>query len=171
MTNRKSRYTFVSQFKQKQITITTLKTMKKLTEEQKIQAQIEAKKNQKEVKEITISIEWKKSRMYGNNPNCEAKILFADGSTERSKVYKASGCGYDKESTVIADVFNDYLGYALFKLDADAQLPYGMRVNTTIPYYEGGVGTSCYYRIAEAIGGKFDCIASGKTYDAYKFNF
>ena len=145
--------------------------MKKLTEEQKIQAQIEAKKNQKKVKEINLSIEWKKSRMYGNNPNCEAKIIFEDGTTERSKTYKASGCGYDKESTVIANVFNDYLAYKLYELDKDANLPYGIQRNTTIPYYEGGIGVSCYYRIAEAINGKFDCLASGKNYDAYKFTF
>ena len=145
--------------------------MKKLTEEQKIQAQIEAKKNQPKVAEIVISIEWKKSRMYGDNPHCEAKVYFEDGSSTRSKTYKASGCGYDKESTVISDVFNDYLAYKLFELDNVTSLPYGIQTKTIKPYYEGGIGTSCYYDIAKTIGGKFEKVASGKTYDAYKFTF
>lgn len=36
-------------------------------------------------------------------------------------------------------------------------------------YFEGGVGTSCYYSIAEFIGGKFENISSGKTFDVYQY--
>lgn len=142
-------------------------------------ARIEAEKNQKEVKEITINIEWKKSRTWGSCPSCEAVVRFKDGSIEHSPVYRASGCGYDKESTVIADVFNAYLKYKLYRpaqqiKDRYADIresgfPYGVRISDNWKHYEGGVGTSCYYAISEAIGGKFERISSGKTFDVYKY--
>lgn len=37
------------------------------------------------------------------------------------------------------------------------------------PSYNGGVGTSCYYKIAEFIGGKFENIANGKTFGVFKY--
>lgn len=139
---------------------------------------IEAEKNQKEVAEITINIEWKKSKMWGSNPNCEAAIKFKDGSYETSPTYKASGCGYDKESTVIADVFNQYLKYKLYKklipidgyLNGEkTEIPYGIYQRADWKYYNGGIGTDCYYKISAAIGGKFERISSGKTFDVYKY--
>src|SRR6185369_3283149 len=83
--------------------------LKKLAAEN---ARIEAEKNQKPVSEIHLSIEWKKSRTWGRNPMLTAKIKFQDGSWERANA-TCSGCGYDKESTVIADIFNRYLKYTL----------------------------------------------------------
>lgn len=138
-------------------------------------AVVEAEKNQKPVKEITITIEWRKSRTWGSNPHAEAAVSFQDGSFERRNSYTASGCGYDKESTVIAQIFNDFLKYKLHT-KIEGEPPYGMYYGTTalshIPdyvSYNGGVGTSCYYRIGEFIGGKFENIASGKTFDVYKY--
>ncbi len=136
-------------------------------------ARIEREKNQKTVREIKISIEWRKSRMYGNNPFLDAQIWFKDGSYE-SMTSTCSGCGYDKESTVIADVFNAFLKYKLYpplnKTDRDREdgPPYGIYINQN-RHYSGGIGTTCYYAIADAIGGKFENTASGKTYDAYKY--
>lgn len=132
-------------------------------------ARIDAEKNQKEVDSITINIEWKKSRMWGHNPKCEASVRFKDGSFEHSPVYTCSGCGYDKESTVIADVFNEYLKYKLHKIGEVKEHPYGMYLRPDWKTFNGGVGTSCYYRIAEFIGGKFENVGSGKTFDVYKY--
>jgi phenylpyruvate tautomerase PptA (4-oxalocrotonate tautomerase family) len=137
-------------------------------------ARIAAEKAQKPVKKITISIEWKKSATWGANPHCTASVHFKDGSYEDSPVYKASGCGYDKESTVIADVFNAYLKYKLWeKPEVDEKAPYGLylrgRGDNRYVSYNGGVGTNCYYNIAEYIGGKFTRVATGKTYDAYTY--
>lgn len=132
-------------------------------------AKIEAEKNQKPVKSITIKIEWKKSRTWGNNPNCTADVTFKDGSFERSGVYTCSGCGYDKESTVIADVFNNYLKYKLYG-NLPKDMPYGMTVKQDYKYFDGGVGTSCYYRISQYIGGSFKNIASGMTFDVYEYS-
>ena len=68
---------------------------------------IEAGKAQKPVKSMTISIEWKKSRMWGANPSATAKIQHQDGTYSSIGPFTCSGCGYDKESTVIAEVFNE----------------------------------------------------------------
>src|SRR5687768_756260 len=78
-------------------------------------ARITSEKNQKEVESITISIEWKRSRMWGHNPQCNAEIRHKDGSFSTAYA-TCSGCGYDKESTVIADIFNGFLKYKLWQL-------------------------------------------------------
>jgi hypothetical protein len=138
-------------------------------------ARIEAEKNQKPVKEISFSIEWKKSRMWGMNPHLNATCWHQDGTT--SEIYAtASGCGYDKESQVIADVFNQLLKYKLYKIEQGIkdgfyteELPYGIYLRENYKGFSGGIGTGCYFKISEAIGGKFEKVASGKTYDAYKY--
>ena len=48
----------------------------------------------------------------------------------------------------------------------------GIKVyNTFYPHFNGGVGMSCYYRIAEFLGGKLEQIANAKMYDKYVFTF
>ena len=132
-----------------------------------------AKKIFKPVKEMDITIEWVKNRTWGANPHAEAFVVYQDGSCERSKTFKCSGCGYDKESTVISYAFNEYLMYKLKDMPAniqDKEIPYGIcNLYLDNPYYSGGIGTSCYYAIAEFIGGKFIHIASGKTFDVFKY--
>jgi len=146
-----------------------LKARREAKRQAKELARIEAEKNQKAVESVTIKIEWKKSQMWGSNPNCEAEVHYKDGTFERSPIFKCSGCGYDKESTVISDVFNHYLKYKLYQFsDEDKNKPYGIYLND-YKHYSGGIGTSCYYQIAEFIGGKFEHIASGNTFDVYKY--
>ena len=131
-------------------------------------AKIEAEKNQLHVKQIEFSIEWKKSRTWGNNPHLEAWISFVDGTSEKYNC-TASGCGYCKESTVIAEVFNAFLKYKLYQIPENKAeaLAYGIRIGE-YKGYSGGIGVESYYRIAENINGEFKKLASGKTYDAYK---
>lgn len=129
-------------------------------------AKIEAEKNQKPVKEITFSIEW--SRQF--NPTLTAKALHIDGSTS-VVTSRCGGWGYDKESTVIADAFNALLKYKLHEMInlPSEFLPYGIYLNRNgYTGYSGGIGVSCYYAISELIGGKFEKLASGKHFDAYK---
>jgi hypothetical protein len=127
-------------------------------------AKIEAEKNQKPVKEITFSIEWSKSF----NPTLEARAYHVDGSTSYIKS-RAGGGGYCKESTVIAEAFNSLVKYKLYQIENIDSLPYGIYINRNgYTGYAGGIGVSCYYSIAELIGGKFEKLASGKTFDAYK---
>ena len=172
----------------------------KLTEEQKEGRRIEKEylkkvqkieneKNQSPIKEMIITVEWKESRTWGMNPHCEATIKFHNGKWERSINYTTSGCGYDKLSTVVAKVFNDYLKYKLWnktieqceRADYDwkskGKAPYGVSASTytdnskVIEYrsFNEGIGIDCYKAIGEFIGGKFECIASGTSFDVYKY--
>lgn len=165
---------------------------KKANREAKVKAKKEAQeiarianeKNQPEVKSITISIEWKKSRMWGYNPHAMAEVTFNDKNSGewrtgfyRKDGYTCSGYGYDKESTVIAEIFNDFLKYKLYRelIPVDTwlngekgKLPYGIYLGN-YRSFAGGIGTDCYYRIAEAIGGKFEKVASGKSFDVYRY--
>jgi hypothetical protein len=142
-------------------------------------ARIEAEKNQKPVKKITISIEWVKSRMWGTNPHADASVEYQDGTYAHKDGYTTSGCGYDKESTVIADVFNDFLKYRLWEeLPTEKKYyrngekygtPYGVSLGDKWRYYDGGIGTSCYEKISEYIGGTWEHTASGKSFDVFTF--
>ena len=150
------------------------KICNKLTEEDNL---IYSKKNQKPVQEIIISIEWKKSAMWGYNPRAESKVSFFDGTFERRSGYTCSGCGYDKESTVIAQIFNDFLIYRLYNLQgrkkAIEKIPYGAYVDFKKNWirFNGGVGTSCYYGLSEALGGSFERVSSGDSFDVFKVTF
>ncbi len=136
---------------------------------------INGEMNQPHVKQLTVTIEWLKSRMWGSNPHAQVEVEYYGhdsqygGRFERRNGYTCSGCGYDKESTVIADIFNDFLKYKLYTLSTDEQKPYGIINTPDWKYYEGGIGTNCYYRISEYIGGKFEHIASGKMFDVYRY--
>lgn len=139
---------------------------------------VEEHKAQNPVKSMTINIEWKKSRMWGSNPSAEARIEHYDGTFSHIGPFTCSGCGYDKESTVIADIFNVALRYELYRRIKKEQ-PYGVYYYGgkyedkgeyfCNPTYNGGVGTSCYYRIAEFIGGRFENVSNGKTFDVFKY--
>lgn len=99
--------------------------MQELTERQKANrikkelARIEIEKNQRHVKSLTITIEWKRSYTWGMNPNASVEVEYASGDSRfyHDSGFKASGCGYDKESTVIAEIFNKYLKYKLWEFN------------------------------------------------------
>lgn len=152
--------------------------------------EVESEKNQREVKSLTIGIERKKSRTWGMNPHASVQIEYKNGDNRfyRDEGFTASGYGYDKESTVIAEIFNKYLKYKLYqKRELKSRIngkeeahPYGVYYYNGItenredgymfkPSYDGGVGTSCYYKISEFIGGKFESVANGKTFGVFKY--
>lgn len=147
----------------------------------KKEQRINAIKNGGKLIEATISIEWKKSKMWGNNPTAEAQIISenADGTKNYLSYCSGSisGCGYDKESTAVANVLNQ--SNAVLKAFFDKVTPdakerelfgYGIGIYEGIATISGGVGVSCYYRNFESIGYKFEKTASGKTFDVYKIS-
>jgi len=140
---------------------------KQARKEAKELQRIENEKNQKEVKSISISIEWKKSNMWGYNPNAQARIYHKDNTCSYVSA-KCSGCGYDKESTVIAEIFNAALKYKLHQ-PLKTEKPYGIYLDNHM-HFSGGIGVDCYYNISKAIGGTFKKVASGKTFDCYEYN-
>jgi hypothetical protein len=61
--------------------------------------------------------------------------------------------------------------YKLYQEDIlnNEKKPYGFTCSPEWKHYNGGVGTSCYYNVSEFIGGKFKCVASGKTFDVFEY--
>lgn len=148
-----------------------------------------------ELIEAKISIEWKKSKMWGSNPSAECVYSFKneDGELRSNRVSSGSigGCGYDKQSTAVANCLNQineilkpmYLlknesmegnynpkssecltGYK--PKDNRDLFGYGSGYGLA-PSIEGGVGVSCYPSIFDKLGYKFETIASGKTFDVF----
>lgn len=119
----------------------------------------------------TITIEWKKGSMGANQAKA---TLTGCGYIEGCRT---GGCGYDKESTAMADVLNEC--YPLMKLlykyreehlDGTNHITfgYGSGYNKVLPYFEGGVGVSSFYKIFETIGCTLKHTACGKTFDVYE---
>lgn len=150
-------------------------TRKEQNQVKRLQKKIEEHKAQKPIKSLTITIEWRKSRMWGMNPHAEGWVEYNDGYCATGTA-KASGCGYCKRSTVIADLFNQFLRYKLHSpevMDKPAR-PYGIYVQKDgginyAPYYAGGIGEGCYRNISEYIGGNWESISWTKTCEVYRY--
>ena len=115
------------------------------------------------IDEISVSIEWKASRTWGANPTATVKIFGSE--FERLVSGSVSGCGYDKESTAFADAINQSRAFRkmLFENSEKIAGEYGHSNGK----FNGGVGTSCYYSIFEALGYKMSKVGSGKWFDVY----
>ncbi len=127
--------------------------------------------NLQELNEITITVVWKKSRMWGYNPTAESYVKGIEHLTSGS----ISGCGYCKLSTAVAEVLNQIpqflqLMYKLkntrYKFRNHELFGYGSGYDI-LPKFEGGVGVSCYDKIFKTIGYRFSTLASGKYFDVY----
>lgn len=125
---------------------------------------------------INITIQWKKSHMWGYNPYAEAKVTCKDGSYHYFKA-TASGFGYDKLSTVFASLLNQCMKGVLIRAYAKGvKMPYGTNSSNGIfpPGFAGGVGMSCYdgsNGVIAAIGGTIEHLASGDTFDAWRITY
>jgi len=129
-----------------------------------------------DVQKVTITIEWKKNRTWGNNPSAEARVSYLNGTCDHFSSGSIGGCGYDKESTAVAKCVNQINGIlkALYlKKDKQAKktnrevFGYGAGYGI-LPNIEGGVGVSCYPEIFKKIGFEFKGITHGKTFDVYE---
>lgn len=129
---------------------------------------------------VKISVEWKRSRMWGANPTAEAWCSYIGIDGNRNSHYVKSGsiggCGYDKLSTAVADVLNQFnevlkplYTFKNKNIEADNRelIGYGSGYGI-LPRIEGGVGCSCYPTIFDKIGYNFHSVASGKTFDVYE---
>lgn len=125
-----------------------------------------------EIETLTINVEWRKSKMWGMNPTAEAYVN-GIGQVSSGSI---GGCGYDKQSTAVANVLNQVpqflkLMYELKNNNTETKnhdlFGYGSGYYV-LPSFEGGVGVSCYPKIFEKIGYKFETIANGKTFDVFR---
>jgi hypothetical protein len=131
--------------------------------------------NAKEIKCITLSIDWKKSQMWGYNPLATAKVTYLDNISETFYSDRVTGAGYDKESTAFANSINQVNGILnkMINLKNDNiskdnrdLFGYGTQ-GDFIPMFANGVGVSCYYNVFESIGYQLKHIANGQTFDVY----
>ena len=130
--------------------------------------------NLPQIESLTIEVLWKNNSTWGANPTAEAYVN-GIGFVSSGLV---TGCGYDKQSTAVANVLNQVPQFKkiMFELKdktKNAKLKnhevfgYGSGYGI-LPSFEGGVGVSCYDRIFNKIGYKFETIASGKNFDVFK---
>jgi hypothetical protein len=164
--------------KERKHTMTTTQTnptRKEQNQAKRLQRKMEEHKAQKPIESLTITIEWKKSRMWGMNPHAEGRVVYKNGYCSIGAA-KASGCGYCKRSTVIAELFNQFLRYKLHlpEVMEKPQRPYGIYVPKDgginyAPYYAGGIGEDCYRQISEYIGGNWESISRTKTCEVYRY--
>lgn len=127
-------------------------------------------KNQKEVSELTITILWYNSNTWGKCARAKGDVLYSDGREGVTREYCADGCGYDKESSLIADIFNEVLLYKLYDKNLEGKkTPYGISlVDGKHPTYSKGAGVSCYYNIVDFLEGKLEQISSGDRHSVYR---
>lgn len=138
-------------------------------------ARWEEVQSQPDVVSVTINVDWKPSATWGLNPTATGQFTYADG-THAVYTAKASGCGYDKHSTVVAEVMTKGAQGHLDRILANPrnknkEVPYGIHVSQGIfpSGFSGGVGMNCYRDIGEFLNGTFKDVVSGKTYDVHVF--
>ena len=133
--------------------------------------------NQPNVEQLIITIDWYDNRTWGKCPKASYRVRLANGrSMSEENAASAKGCGYDKESTVVASIFNMFCkGMAYKKLKTAAgkkSKPYGVYSSEWSGcYFDGGIGMSCYREIAQWLGGKMEETAHTRNADVYTFTF
>ena len=134
---------------------------------------LSAIENSADIKEINISVEWKKSRTWGANPTATARIDFIGGRREVFTA-SASGCGYDKESAAIASALNQCNSFIKLLFEVESKDPeskvygYSNSKKGFFPSLSGGVGVSCYPAVFALAGFEWKKTGWGKTFDCYQ---
>ena len=149
---------------------------KAIRETAKHQKRVEEVKAQPKLESLAITIEWRKSRMWGMNPHATGEARTTEGMRLVGTA-TASGCGYCKGSTVIADLFNQFLRHKLYDSAVLARLaikkPYGISLtkdeNKYLSRFDGGIGEDCYSDISKAIGGTWKRLANTDSVDVYEY--
>ena len=137
----------------------------------KTNAKNEARHNEPLPRHIVIQVEWSKNRIWGFNPTASVRWCDVNGCWHYSeKCGRASGWGYDKHSAAVAEALNKCFPNILYsirkrKLD---KAPYGLaHYEGMFPFFEGGVGMSCYPKIFNWLGYKMNHIVDHKSYDEW----
>lgn len=132
--------------------------------------------NAEDVESVSISVEWKRSKIWGYNPTATATITT---KTHRERyTASASGCGYDKLTAAVGAALNQSASikkmlytakekslsehYTEFKQTESNRefIHYGAGYGV-LPYFEGGVGMTSFYGVFEKCG--YKCTASNET--------
>ena len=142
---------------------------------------LEAIANAGRLESVNISVEWHKSRVWGYNPAARVAVVWIDNDgNHRSGVYygSASGCGYDKRSAAVGEalnkcdaVLNALCRYANPKYNTttatgNKAICYGLGY-AAIPYFEAGVGVSCFREAFNLCGYEWIENTAGELSDFY----
>lgn len=129
---------------------------------------------------VAVSVTWARSRTWGANPTAEVVNI-----GDRKTTGHASGCGYDKESAAIAEALNQNPAAlrVLYDLAENAlsagkspmtctgydwrdSIGYGSGYGV-LPYFEGGVGSDCFWSLFKSAGYTVKSAGSGKMFDCW----
>lgn len=110
------------------------------------------------IESITINVDWVRNTTWGYNPH--ATIYTNNGDITEGR---ASGCGYDKESTAIAEALNKNNDILKLLYTAKNKKMTAKKTNNhdllgygsgygVLPYFEGGVGVSSLLSIFRKLG-------------------
>lgn len=161
-----------------------VRAIKKGYANSKLQKLEKVENEKRRLKKITITVEWKKSRMWGMNPTAEVEFMYEDGSCERERSASIGGCGYDKESTATGQVLSENLSLLreLYTKQEEImdewkenkevrreKLGYGAGYGV-LPYFEGGVGFNSHKRILKSLGFEQTTELNGKHFNVYVFS-
>ncbi len=136
------------------------------------------------VESVSISVEWKRSSVWGYNPTATVTI----NTATRREQYRggASGCGYDKLTAAVGEALNHSASIKkmlytakekalaenypkLDKLESNRNfINYGAGYGV-LPYFEGGVGMTSFYGVFEKCGYKCTVSNETKTTNFYHF--
>lgn len=104
------------------------------------------------VSEVKIYADWSKSRTWGACPKCEGYIRFADNSYLQINGSRASGYGYDKLSTTIAEALNKCTALKRMLYDKRAKKATHRKATKPHPlYFEGGAGIMSFIYIFKSL--------------------
>lgn len=128
---------------------------------------LERAANAPELQDLTVCVEWAKSRTWGANPTA---IVTVNESRHYETKGHASGCGYDKESAAIAEAMNAnaaVLRILYTHAEKGGKFAYSVYTFAGLPYFDGGCGVSCFRNVFEGCGYEWRDLVHRKTFDSY----
>lgn len=123
------------------------------------------------IKCLEVRITYRKSRTWNCVPTAYYSVVFDDNTRSGGKSSSQTGCGYDKTSSALAEVFNDVAKGMAYRKRKKQEKPYGIGKDLNdLPYFEGGIGESCYFKIARFLGLKKNVVHRGSVENFYTFS-
>lgn len=137
------------------------------SDRQKYLHKLERAANAPELQDLTVCVEWAKSRTWGANPTATVTV---NDSHHYETTGHASGCGYDKESAAIASAMNAnaaVLRILYTHAEKGGKFAYSVYTFAGLPYFAGGCGVSCFRNVFEGCGYEWRDLVHRKTFDSY----
>lgn len=123
------------------------------------------------IKCLEVRIIHCESRIWGYVPKAYYTVVFDDNTSSDGKSSSQTGCGYDKISSALAEVFNDVAKGMAYRKRKKKEKPYGIGKDlNNLPYFQGGIGESCYFKIARFLGLKKIVVHRGSVENFYTFS-